>query len=68
MISEITIGYDWDTLNNVAEIKLVSSNGVISLFKIIKLTEYSLSEDFSASYIIQQRAFSSLNRFDNKFA
>ena len=68
MISEITIGYDWDTLNNFAEIKLVSSNGVISLFKIIKLTEYSLSEDFSASYIIQQRAFSSLNRFDNKFA
>jgi hypothetical protein len=53
MISQITIGYDWDTLNNFAEIKLVSSDGAISLFKIIKLTEYSLYEDFSASYISQ---------------
>ncbi|MDO6642168.1 hypothetical protein Q4557_19685 [Shewanella sp. 5_MG-2023] len=53
MLSQITIGYDWDTLNNFAEIKLVSNNGDISSFKICRLTEYSLYEDFSASYISQ---------------
>ena len=40
---------DWDTLNNFAEIKLISDNGTISSFKICKLTEYSIYEDFSAS-------------------
>lgn len=53
MLSQITIGYDWDTLNNFAEIKLISNNGTISSFKILKLTEYSLYDDFSASYISQ---------------
>ena len=53
MLSQITIGYDWVTSNNFAEIKLISNNGVISSFKIFKLTEYSLYEDFSASYISQ---------------
>jgi hypothetical protein len=53
MLSQITIGYDWDTLNNFAEIKLISNNGDTSSFKINKLTEYSLYEDFSASYISQ---------------
>jgi hypothetical protein len=53
MLSQITIGYDWDTLNNFAEIKLISNNGDTSSFKINKLNEYSLYEDFSASYISQ---------------
>ena len=53
MLSQITIGYDWETSNNFAEIKLISNNGVISSFKVCKLTEYSLYEDFSASYISQ---------------
>jgi hypothetical protein len=53
MLSQITIGYDWDTLNNFAEIKLISDTGTISSFKICKLTEYSIYEDFLASYISQ---------------
>ncbi len=53
MLSQITIGYDWETLNNFAEIKLISNDGVTSSFKICQLTEYSLYEDFSASYISQ---------------
>ena len=53
MLSQIIIGYDWDTSNNFAEIKLISNDGVISSFKICQLTEYSLYEDFSASYISQ---------------
>ena len=51
MLSQITIGYDWETSNNFAEIRLMSNDGVPSSFKIIKLTEYSLHEDFSASCI-----------------
>ncbi|KPZ53194.1 hypothetical protein [Pseudoalteromonas sp. P1-25] len=53
MLSQIIIGYDWDTSNNFAEITLVSNDGIISSFKICQLAEYSLYEDFSASYISQ---------------
>jgi len=53
MLSQIIIGYDWDTLNNFAEIKLISNNGDLSSFKICKLTEYSLYDNFSANYISQ---------------
>lgn len=53
MLSQITIGYDWDTFNNFAEIKLISNNGEISSYKIHKLAEYFIYEDFSTSYISQ---------------
>lgn len=51
MLSQIIIGYDWNTSNNFAEISLVSNDGIISSFRISGLAEYSLYEDFSASYI-----------------
>ncbi len=51
ILSQIIIGYDWDTSNNFAEISLVSNDGIISSFRISQLAEYSLYEDFSASYI-----------------
>lgn len=53
ILSQIIIGYDWDTSNNFAEITLASKDGTISSFKIDKLTEYLLYEDFSSSYINQ---------------
>ena len=53
MLSQIIIGYDWETSNNFAEIRLISNDGVVSSVKINKLTEYLLYEDFSASYISQ---------------
>ena len=53
MLSQITIGYDWETSNNFAEIRFVSTDGIYSSFKIHQLTEYLLYDDFSASYISQ---------------
>ncbi|WP_152968966.1 hypothetical protein [Pseudoalteromonas sp. P1-26] len=51
MLSQITIGYDWETSNNFAEVKLVTNDGISSSYKIHNLTEYLLYEDFSDNYI-----------------
>lgn len=51
MLSQMNIGYDWETSNNFSEVKLVSNHGAISIFKVYKLNEYLLYDDFLASYI-----------------
>ena len=53
IISEITIGYDWDSEDNVAIIKIKCIDNSISTYRISGLVEFKIYEDFKAMYIEQ---------------
>ncbi len=39
-ISQIIIGYDWESSSHFAQINMISNNETISSFRISRLTEY----------------------------
>lgn len=61
VITEITIGYDWENSENYAHIKVINTDKCISNYRISGLKEYNIYEDFQAMHIEQCKFENILN-------
>ena len=43
-LAQVPIGYDWDQLLNYALISTKDNDGVVSTYRLIGLTEYSITQ------------------------
>lgn len=73
VVTEITIGYDWENSDNYVLIKVIDTDKFITNYRISGLKEYYIYEDFQAMHIEQCKleytpngVYLSLDPFDEK--
>jgi hypothetical protein len=51
IIQSLTVTYDWDGETHVADLRVLSGDGVVNTFRIAGLSRLEISEDFTSRYV-----------------
>lgn len=51
VIQSLAVTYEWESETHVAELRMLSGNGVVHTFRITGLSQLEVSDDFTSMYV-----------------
>lgn len=51
VIQSLAVTYDWDSETHVADLRVLSGDGVVNTFRIAGLSRLDISDDFTSRYV-----------------